>query len=316
MSLPLRNALDVPSARELARVARRREIEIIHAHMARDYPLAAFAARRNKNGRLILTRHVLFPMNRLQTLVLANVARVIAVSAAVARTLIERRMFESRKIVVVRNGIDVEHFAQARASLDRQEFCRRMKIPADRFLIGTVGEIVKLKGHEDFVQAASLIAARIPEAHFIIAGRDHSPLHKNEKSLEELINEVSLSNRIQRFGWLNNLDELYGALDVFVSASHSESFGLAIAEAMASGTPAVATATDGAQEIIEDGIDGRLVPIANPQALAAAVIDLAEHAEERKRCGDAAQLHARERFGLERMIAETERVYQDALGQV
>jgi glycosyltransferase involved in cell wall biosynthesis len=91
---------------------------------------------------------------------------------------------------------------------------------------------------------------------------------------------------------------------------------LAIVEAMASSGAVVATATDGAREVIEDGISGKIVPIADPEALASAVVDLAEDAEERKRYGTAAQLRAREKFGFERMLEETEQVYRDALGAV
>jgi glycosyltransferase involved in cell wall biosynthesis len=315
-SLPLRNALDASSAHQLARIVREREIEIIHAHMARDYPLAAFAAARNKNARIVITRHVLFPMSRLHAVTLANVSRVIAVSEAVARELRQRSVFAPGKIVVVRNGIDVERFARVRADFDPREFCHRMKIPDDRVLVGTVGEITKLKGHEDFVRAAALIAARVPDAHFIVAGDDQSRTLENEKSLKKLIEEHGLTARVQRFGWLDNLAELYSALDIFVSASHSESFGLAIVEAMASSGAVVATATDGAREVIEDGISGKIVPIADPEALASAVVDLAEDAEERKRYGTAAQLRAREKFGFERMLEETEQVYRDALGAV
>lgn len=314
VSLPLRNALDAASARRLAQLVREQKIEIIHAHMARDYPLAAFAARRNKSARLVITRHVLFPMSRLHKVALANVGRVIAVSNAVAQTLLARGAFAPERIVIVRNGIDVERFARACANFDYSALCRRLNIPAARLLIGTVGEITELKGHQDFVRAAALIAARIPDAHFIIAGEDHSRTRENEASLERLIEGHGLTDRLQRFGRLENLAELYCALDVFISASHSESFGLAIAEAMASGTAVVATATGGASEIVEDGVSGKLVPIANPEAMMAAVVEFAD-AEERKRYGNAGQLRARENFGRDRMIEETDQVYRDLLGE-
>src|SRR3954465_14879729 len=60
ITLPLRNALDVPSAHEPARLVRRLEIDVVHAHMARDYPLASYATRRAARARLVITRHVLF----------------------------------------------------------------------------------------------------------------------------------------------------------------------------------------------------------------------------------------------------------------
>jgi hypothetical protein len=62
--LPLRNALDVQSAHELERFVRRQRIEVVHAHMARDYSLASYAARRNRHIKFIATRHVLFQLNR------------------------------------------------------------------------------------------------------------------------------------------------------------------------------------------------------------------------------------------------------------
>jgi len=313
LSLPLRNALDVASARQLGRIVDEREIEIIHAHMARDYPPAAFAARMNKEAKLVITRHVLFPMSGLHAVALSNVARVIAVSEAVARKLREQQLFAPEKILVIRNGIDAERFIHTRENFDRAEFCKRLQLPITGLLVGTVGEITKLKGHEDFVRAAALISARVPRAHFIIAGQDASPKHEHEASLTRTIEELNLTDRVQRFGWFDNLAELYSALDVFVSASHSESFGLAIVEAMASSVPVVATATEGAQETIEQGVNGRLVPIADSEAMAAAIIGLLENAEERRRLGQAAQARARKSFGLERMIAETEQVYREAL---
>ena len=64
LSLPLRNALDVQSARELEKFVRRKRIEVVHAHMARDYTLASYAARRNSRTKFVVTRHVLFKLNR------------------------------------------------------------------------------------------------------------------------------------------------------------------------------------------------------------------------------------------------------------
>ncbi|HKN84322.1 MAG TPA: glycosyltransferase, partial [Pyrinomonadaceae bacterium] len=102
-TLPLRNALDVPSAHELARFVRQHEIEVVHAHMARDYSLASYAAQRNRRTKFIVTRHVLFPLNRLHRQTLARTTRVIAVSKAVARAL-GPRIVEEDRIVVVYNG--------------------------------------------------------------------------------------------------------------------------------------------------------------------------------------------------------------------
>ena len=86
-TLPLRNALDVSSARALLRFVKENKIDVIHAHMARDYSLAAYAARVKPQPKFIVTRHVLFRLNGIHRRTLARATKLIAVSSAVARQL-------------------------------------------------------------------------------------------------------------------------------------------------------------------------------------------------------------------------------------
>ena len=313
-TIPMRNALDAASALELARLISKKDIEIVHVHMARDYPLAAYATRRNRKSRLIITRHVMFPLSRLHAVTLSNVSRVIAVSEAVARRLREQQLFPADRIVAVPNGIDVNRFARMRQKFDGAACRLKLGLPATGRLVGTVGEISQLKGHEDFVRAAAKLAEQFPDLHFIIAGEDSSAQNEHLTALQLLIAEFDLETRIHHFGWLDDIGELYCALDVFVSASHSESFGLAIAEAMASGTAVVATATDGASEIIEDGVTGLLVPVGDAGSLAQSLAGLLEDGNRRGRFADAARNSVGERFSLERMVVATEQVYREAFG--
>ena len=94
--------------------------------MARDYPLAAYAGRRNPDAQLIVTRHVLFPLNRLHRFTLSRVARVVAVSEAVGRQLCMQKIVPRDRVTVVHNGIDIARFEKAMREFDREEFCRRL----------------------------------------------------------------------------------------------------------------------------------------------------------------------------------------------
>jgi L-malate glycosyltransferase len=311
-TLPLRNALDAASARKLARLVRQQEIRIVHAHMARDYPLAAYACRRNPQARLIVTRHVLFPLNRLHRLVLSQTARVIAVSEAVARAIRSQGLVPAERIAVVPNGIDVDRFEQARARFDDRGFRRRWNIPENHLLIGTVGEIRLLKGHEDFLRAAATIVGRFPQTSFLIAGVDPSRTGEYRKTLERLIADLDLTKHVHLFGWVDDLPSFYCALYVFVSASHTESFGLVIAEALASATPVVATRTEGAEEILSPEEGGWLVPVGDAMALANAVSSLIENPEKRRRMAAIGSGIARRQFSVGRMVEETEQIYQEA----
>ena len=315
-TLPLRNSLDAKSARELSKLVRKHQIQIVHAHMARDYPLAAYAVRQNKETRLIVTRHVLFRLSRLHRITLSGAARIIAVSEAVASQLRSDGVAAPRRISVVLNGIDTTGFEETRLKFDREQFLRSWNLPDHSLLVGTVGELTPLKGQAEFLQAAAQVLEQQPNAYFFIAGIDHSQGNKNRTALEHLIEELNLTERVRLVGWLENLAQLYCALDVFVSASHTESFGLAIAEAMAGGAAVVATETAGAREIIQSGETGLLVPVRDVDKLAEAVLKLLNDKDRRVRLGRAAQQSVIMRFSVERMIDETEEIYRAEIEKI
>ncbi|MGH9971507.1 MAG: glycosyltransferase family 4 protein, partial [Pyrinomonadaceae bacterium] len=131
LELPLRNALDARSAGQLASFVRKQKIEIVHAHMARDYPLAAYATRRNRDAQLIVTRHVLFPLNRLHKVTLSRVARIIAVSESVGRQLNLQKLVPQEKVTVVHNGIDIDRFEASINGFSREQFRQRWNLPSD-----------------------------------------------------------------------------------------------------------------------------------------------------------------------------------------
>jgi glycosyltransferase involved in cell wall biosynthesis len=312
-TLHLRNALDLSSAMELARHVREHKIEIVHAHVARDYPLAALAVWRNRRAKLVITRHVLFQLSRLHAITFRQARRVIAVSHAVERALLAQKIFPARKITVIPNGIDFHRFDATLQGFDREDFRRRMNIPQGSLLIGTVGELKRQKGHEEYLRAAAIIARDEGRAHFIIAGADNTVTGEHRTVLERLIKELNLTARVHFTGWLDEVAPLMAALDLYVSASHTESFGLAIVEAMASGLPVVATATEGAREIIETEETGVIVPVGDAEALAASVLHLLKEKNARTRLATLARTQARTRFSLDRMIDATEKVYLETM---
>jgi glycosyltransferase involved in cell wall biosynthesis len=304
----VRNALDFNAARNLARIARERRVDIIHAHVARDYAPAAFASRFAPATRLVVTRHVLFPLSRVHRLTLSNVARVIAVSEPVARALRSQGIFDAEKISVVENSVDPARFERARAEAEPDTRGRP-------FRVGIVGELSLIKGQEEFVRAAALIRNDFGgRVEFLIAGEDNSRGGEYRARVERVVNELDLSNDVRLLGRVEDAPGLLVKLDVLVSASYSEAFGLAVAEALVCGVPVVATATGGSRSLIEDGVNGLLVPRGDVRAMAAAVTSLLSDEGRRLALGARARDSARERFSPERMVEATERVYGEALG--
>jgi glycosyltransferase involved in cell wall biosynthesis len=305
-TLPLRNSLDVPSAHELARFVAQHRIEIVHAHMARDYSLASYATRRNRQAKFIVTRHVLFQLSRLHRHTLSRAHRVIAVSNAVGRELQAQRIVSERQLAVVPNGIDVDRFA---LQFDRAEFLQSIGLPADVPLVGSIGELRTLKRHDDFIRAAARVVSQFPETHFVLAGVDTSHSREVYKHLEQLVIESGLEERFRFLGWVEDAEKLLSAIDVFVSASETESFGLAIAEAMAAGTAVVATATEGASEVIDDRETGLLVPIGDVTRLADSIALLLSDEERRRQLAARAREAVNAKFSLKRMVDQIEQIY-------
>jgi glycosyltransferase involved in cell wall biosynthesis len=148
---------------------------------------------------------------------------------------------------------------------------------------------------------------------FFVVGEDNSPDKRARQRIEELIDGANLRGRVHLRGYTPDLPRLLAALDVYVSSSRAEAFGLATLEAIVCGATVLATATDGSREIVADGAAGRLVPVGDAEAMAAALVELLGDDDERARLGANARASVRERFSLERMVAATEEVYRSVL---
>lgn len=173
-------------------------------------------------------------------------------------------------------------------------------LPSGAVAVGFVGRLVTEKGLSDLAEAWHRIAAEIPEAHLLVAG-----MGSGEAELRARLDGVL---RVHWLGFRRDVPELVKAFDVLVVPSWCEPFGLVAVEAMAAGTPVVATRAGGLAEVLVDGIHGYFVPPRDPAALAQRVMDLVRDSERRRRMGVAGVARARVHFSIERMIDEYERV--------
>ncbi len=309
LHVSIRNSFGIFSAESIARFVREREIGIIHAHAGRDYLPASLASRMARKARFILTRHVLFPLKPFHRFALQNVSKAIAVSPAAANYL--QNVFPPEKIVCIPNGINIESLSKEQHQKLRAEFRFLHNIPFDAPLVGIIGELKVLKGQRDFVLAAKIIAQKFPDIRFVIVGKDNSIKREFRRELKRLVKVFELEDRFLWLNWVEDTAPLFAALDIFVSASHTESFGLALLEAMANARSIVATATEGAMELIETGKTGKLVPIKEPVQLAEAIETLLRDENLRENLGKNARESVRERFELKKMIDETEKLYRE-----
>lgn len=309
LHVTLRNSFGMFSAKRVSRFIRQNNIQLIHAHLARDYVPASIAAKLAGDIPFVLTRHVLFKMKAYYKFALRNLSRAIAVSSAVEEAL--KEVFPRDKVVRISNGIDVHD----RSTLVRQEASAEFRadygLPLEAPLVGIVGQLSQLKGQHDFLLAAQQISEQLPEAHFIVVGKDDTIGASKRRELRRLAEVLGIGDKVLFLEWVDRTGPLYASLDVLVSASQTESFGLAMLEAMAGGTAIVATRTEGAQELIEDGESGLLVPIADPVAISEAVLRVLRDSGLKLQIAEAAKTRALREFSADDMIAKTISLYRE-----
>ena len=153
-----------------------------------------------------------------------------------------------------------------------------------RPVVGYIGRIEPRKGVIDLVRAAPAISTGAPAVRIVIVGDDPYA------SDPDYVRAVDSAAGIERHPWVDNSPGLMRHLDVLVLPSHREPMGTVLAEAMAVGTPVVATRVDGLPEVVVDGVTGVLVEPGHPEQLAAAVLRVLG---DRERMGAAAREHAR-----------------------
>jgi glycosyltransferase involved in cell wall biosynthesis len=161
--------------------------------------------------------------------------------------------------------------------------------PDGRPVVGFVGRIEPRKGPLDLARAAPLIEAASPDVRVVVVGDDPYA------SDPGYVRAVDDAPGIERYGWVREGAGVMRHLDVLVAPSRQEPFGTVLAEAMAVGTPVVATRVGGLAEVVDDGVTGRLVAPGDPRALADAVLDVLGR---RDIMGAAARERAR-RFGAD-----------------
>ncbi|MGH2944572.1 MAG: glycosyltransferase family 4 protein, partial [Solirubrobacteraceae bacterium] len=173
-----------------------------------------------------------------------------------------------------------------------------------RPIVGFVGRIEPRKGPLDLVRAAAQIRAGAPGARIVLVGDDPYD------SAPDYAERVRRAEDVEHIPWVADGAAVMRHLDVLVAPSRQEPFGTVLAEAMAAGTPVVATRVGGLAEVVADGETGRLVTPGRPDELAAAVLEVLA---ARGRMGTAARERA-QRFGADAYADRVEAILLDAAG--
>ncbi len=305
----MRGEADVIAIAKLARLLRRIRPDVVHCHTSHAHALGRIAARFGGRPALVVSRRVDFSIYRRSFFRLngikyrKGVDRIVAVSDAVKNVLV-RDGLEPSRITVVRDAIDVDRIRHA----PPVDVRARVGLGSRARIILAVGALVGHKGHRYLVDAIPALVAAAPEAHVVIAGEGEL-----RPDLERLAIRLGIAGRLLMPGYIESVAGWFPAADVFVMPSLEEGLGSSVLDAMAAGTPIVATTAGGIPEVVRDGVDGLLVPPADPPALARAIAELLRDRYKAYDLAAAAAKRVETDFPVARMVEETLAVYRAVL---
>ncbi len=238
----------------------------------------------------------------LDRLVLRWMDAVVCVSEGQA-VKVRRTGAPEERIVVIRNAVGLEAFAAPDPA------CRRLLegfFPRPpRRIVGAAGRLSPEKGFDRLIDAAAMVIRAEPDTGFVIFG--DGPLRS---ALAAQIAERGLQDRFVLAGFCTDLERFLPQLDLAVLSSLTEGLPVVLLEAMAAGVPAVSTAVGGTPEVIDDGLNGYLVPPGDPAALARRILDMLRDDAARRAMGERGRRRIREQFTFQTQSVQYQRLFE------
>jgi glycosyltransferase involved in cell wall biosynthesis len=304
-----RAEMDLSAAWKFSRLIKRLAPDVIHAHDPHGVAMASLAlslgagsAGAGAAPALLASRRVDFHLkgNSFSKWKYRQVDCFLAASEAIRRMLVADGV-EADRAVTVHEGIDVHHVLSAPPVNVHEAFF----LPRGAPVVGNVAALVPHKGQRYLIDAAHLVVRQIPDARFVILGEGEQREH-----LEKQVREHHLEKHVWLPGFRTDVLGCIKGFDLFVMSSISEGLGTSLLDAMAASRPIVATTAGGIPEIVEEGVNGLLVPPRDHHALAQAIVRALSDEALRRRMGEAGFARVNERFTVERMVEKTADVYR------
>lgn len=287
---------------ELRKLIRQNNTQLVHAHLLGStltysilsvflrIPVIATLHGRvdvNPNERFVAIKNKIMKF---------GVKKLIAVSKDLAGYIAERELFNKNDIKVIYNGIDELRYGKQ----ETKELRTSLGILDEAILVGSLGNVRPAKSYDVLITAAAnLINEKKQNIHFVVAGHQKPELMA---SLNELIAQHGIADRVHFIGFHEDTNRFLGQLDFFALSSSSEGFSIATIEAMATGLPVVVTRCGGPQEILEHGITGFLIDINNPHELANGLLYMIQHKANAEKIAIAGKIHVKNVFSFSEML--------------
>ncbi len=255
---------------------------------------------------------------KLQRWVLGLADRVLVNADSIRDWLLEQGL-NGERISVIKNGINLSRYRHARESSDVR---RGLGISESAPIVTLIARLNPTKGIDDLIKAAAILAPRWPAARFLVVGEGlqskdgvspEGELYR--ATLQQLAQSLGVAEQVIFTGHREDTPELLSESAISVLPSHSEGLSNTVLESMAAGVPTVATNVGGNPELIQEGVNGRLVPVKSPERLAQAIESLLANPQECAKLGAQARDMAWNNYSMSGMVTRTQDLYREQLRQ-
>ncbi len=298
---------DLRAAAELWGILRRERPDVLHTHNPKPGLYGRVVGRLARVPIVVNTCHGLYVTEpgwkRTVLLALEGLAARFSDAELVQSEedldlLVRRHAYPAPRTTLLGNGVDLDRFRPDVLTADDRAKLRAGELAAgdDQIVVGMVGRLVAEKGLLELFEAAERLDDRFV---VVVIGPDDPA---KPDALDRATVRRAADAGVRFLGMRDDVDRLYGAMDVFVLPSWREGFPRAAMEAAASGLPVIATDVRGCRQVVDHDVTGLLVPVRDAAALAGAVIALGDDPERRRGMGEAAVDRAREQFDERRVV--------------
>ncbi len=294
--------------RRFHRYLKEMRIDVMHAFMTKSAILGVMAFPRSGCKAMVasrlsvdwytppLTAFFRYYMNPRTTRIFAN-------SEGVKRFVVEKEKASPEKVDVIYQGVDMNRYSTQDGDTSS---AKSLGIPEGVPVVGIVANYRPIKDLPLFLRAAAIVAARFPNAAFLLVGKGGQ-----YEELKQLAQDLGISHAVFFSNGQGDVAEYLRRISIACLSSESEGFSNAILEYMAVGLPVVATDVGGNGEAILHRETGFLVKDRSPEAFAAPIVELLENEDLRRAMGQRAQDRCRKLFSMETYIGRLESYYQD-----
>ena len=312
LSLPENAALS-PTA-FIRRYLQQHPADILHTHTIKSILLGARAcAGQQKSPFHIATKHILTrPSERRHGLFYAAADRLalylpnhlVAVSDFMRAQILALPGIQEAKVTTIRNAIHTQAYHSPYLRAD----CRTAwGIAPTATAIGFMGRIVQAKRIDILLTSFAAFHQTHPDSVLVLAGDgDQRP------ALQALAHSLQIAEFVRWLGFVQDIPRMLAGLDIFVQPSVNEGLSLSLLEALAAGKAVVATDVGGTAEVLDQNRNGLLIPAGSPQALTAALAQLADQPDQAADMARSGRAYVEHHFNLQQMISSYDRLYRAA----